>query len=351
MTDDSMGDYEVSDPEDSKTKSAMEEDKPEAMYIDPTQSKQFSSSGKPRPPRPPPPTSSAIKRAQERKRQQQSTSNTPATLKSTGKRLTQRHSNPAIHIMSATGRKPKAKSSQSHPPQLSFPDEGEQLYEELDIGKPSPATSILWRPPSAVRLSPSPGPPAPVEPTTAAPSLPPRSQKSASKTLQRQARGGNKTPAPSEFSRSRSIGDLNSPKETKQVISSSSNKDIGGAQESDEDNEDCVYEPVDTAVPLAPRRTKKNIKGTRTSTSPQRTHGNIYKSHPTSGGGVNSQHGRKSVQETSQSLKITRPEKGKKEEKSLPPKVSCITLEDEGGAEDYVDMDYHESEDKQGESM
>ena len=334
----------MSDPEDSRFQPDLEEDRPEDVYIDPTESKQFSSTGKPKPPRPPPPSTSAIKKAQQKKRQQQ----IAATLKppsTTGKRLTKQHSNPTTHTMS-TGRRNKARGTQnshSPSPRPKSPENGDQLYEDLDLGRPSPSTSILWRPPSvSPRVSPSPGP-TPAEPP--APSLPPRSTKPTSRTLRRQL-GGSKKVNSGGFTRSKSIGDLDSTDESKQVGSSNTGKEDSGA--TDEDDEDCVYEPVEIGAPLAPQRTKRHIKGTQI--SPHRTPGNVYKSHTRTNTTRNV--GKLGQQRLGKRPVVSPPKTpksdlGTKEERNL----SDLALQDEGGVEEYVDMDYRETwtEAKQGE--
>ena len=391
--------YEVSDPESNgdyvdpvMSNIDMEEDKPEEIYIDPTQSKQFSSTGVPRPPRPPPPSRSAIKRAQKKKAQSLAASATVLKNKRLSKQPTISGGQQSVSSTSQLRTNKTTPSvSSSHPkPQE---DIGEQVYEELDAVNSSIQSSILWRPPSTANTSQSslvtsratPEPVSAMEP--AAPSLPPRVQKTSTHTMHRN-RGDKKSSPPAEVKRSKSIGDLNTTtRKTRQVSPYLSSKEekssnnnntqtaasilyrreekSGKAKESESAEEGSFYEPMET-TPTAPRRTKKNVKGALI-TSPNRAPGNIYNPNsPQTGAKTRAVPRRtapvapplqkmkgdqsKSPQNIKKSLdKGKTTEKNGLSEKSGPGKLTSQNSQDEGGVEEYVDMDYRPDKDEKGE--
>ena len=385
LSDGSSGGYEVSDPnvdlekdnpEDmyidptlSKSDPTvnMEEDKPEDIYIDPTQSKQFSSSGKPRPPRPPPPSSRAVIKAKQKKAQ--SLASSAVALRS--RQLTkQRSCSAAPNTSTSQQQKSQSPLGSSHSTSTcSKPaeDADEILYEELDTWDSAPQASILWRPPSATNSSQSvvaPSRGAVVDPVGATPSLPPRAQKPA--TAHRVHRSndlGTKNSTPGKVERSISIGDLNTSRSSSRQASPciSSKQDNSGDLELDSADE---YEPLDDSVPVAPQRTRKKIKGT--TISPNRAPGNIYNPNAPQSGKRTSPVPRRPApvappglrkrgEQRNKSPQIIKSSVGSRKStggggKGTPGKQSCKNLQDEGGVEEYVDMDYKPAADGEGES-
>ena len=341
----------------------MEEDKPEDIYIDPTQSKQFSSTGKPRPPRPPPPSSSAVRKAQRRKAQTLATS--AVALRS--RQLTKQRSCSAAQNTSTSQQQksenPLGSSRSTSTYSKPAEDADEILYEELDIGNSAAQASILWRPPSATNSSQSVVAPSrgdPVGATTAPiPSLPPRAQKpTMAHRVHRSNDQGTKNSTPGKVEHSKSIGDLNTARSSRQVSPCvSSKQDNSDDLELDSADE---YEPLDESVPVAPQRTKKQIKGTVI--SPNRAPGNIYNPNsPQSGKRTPRRPApvapplRKRGEQRNKSPQTIKSSIGSRKStggggKGSPGKQSCQNLEDEGGVEEYVDMDYKSVADGEGES-
>ena len=335
----------------------MEEDKPEDIYIDPTQSKQFSSTGKPRPPRPPPPSSSAVRKAQRRKAQTLATS--AVALRS--RQLTKQRSCSAAQNTSTSQQQksenPLGSSRSTSTYSKPAEDADEILYEELDIGNSAAQASILWRPPSATNSSQSVVAPSRGDPTTAPiPSLPPRAQKpTTAHRVHRSNDQGTKNSTPGKVEHSKSIGDLNTARSSSPCVSSK--QDNSDDLELDSADE---YEPLDESVPVAPQRTKKQIKGTVI--SPNRAPGNIYNPNsPQSGKRTPRRPApvapplRKRGEQRNKSPQTIKSSIGSRKStggggKGSPGKQSCQNLEDEGGVEEYVDMDYKSVADGEGES-
>ena len=310
--------YEVPDPV----------DVPEEMYIDPTKSKQFSSSGKPKPPRPPPPSSSAIRKAQQRKanslasNKPKSTSTKPSSKWHT--------STPNIH---STARHDKGKVQSGIKMVI---DQQAMVYEELDAGDSSPIHSTLWRPPSQQITTKE-----PVPAERNAPALPPRTCGLAPSKHRRTKRGTTSSPV----TRSSTLT------KGERYIS---NKSESEENEPDNDN-DCVYELVDVTIPLAPSRKKKNVKVTRAQTTtetdkrytihshcagkpplPSRGTANFKsKSLPRNSLALATQRMNRTAEDSSSPKKQLR---DTREGKSLAEKVSEMKVDDEAGAEEYVEM-------------
>ena len=340
--DDDFSDYDNSGPLD------VSADKPEELYIDPAKSSQLSSSGKPKPPRPPPPTISAIRRAQQKKTQ---SLGVRKPVKSGGKALTKQQSNPITHRVnrkhsSATvSRQTTIHTTNSTPLPIEIPGD----YEELDCNDDTSGlpADTLWKPPPSL---PSPNSRrrflSETEITAPAPALPPKSDKpSATKSVQRMRREG-PSPVPSGFSRSTS-GNLHKVAETKVHTSTDT-----GRRDSDEQNDawddDSVYEPVDVSMPLAPQRTKKHIKGTRTTQDegrPSRRPPPLAPTQLSKSGTAprlsNSLRSRKPALRTSASLSSQ-----KTVTRSVPASgdmrkgkgTHLLSKKDEGGTEEYVEM-------------
>jgi hypothetical protein len=139
-------------------------------------------------------------------------------------------------------------------------------------------------------------------------------------------------------------------KQSANPVSGTSGEDQEAQKCEPEDEEGSVYEPIDVSVPFPPRRTKRHIKGTRTE-SPQR---NIYKRGPLTGtdavpqGGVPSSTRQSSRARTPSAAAKSIPGKGKRED-GVEGKLSTLNIEeDEGGVDEYVDMDYRA---EKGESV
>jgi hypothetical protein len=135
-------------------------------------------------------------------------------------------------------------------------------------------------------------------------------------------------------------------KQSANPVSGTSGEDQEAQKCEPEDEEGSVYEPIDVSVPFPPRRTKRHIKGTRTE-SPQR---NIYKRGPLTGtdavpqGGVPSSTRQSSRARTPSAAAKSIPGKGKRED-GVEGKLSTLNIEDEGGVDEYVDMDYRAEKD------
>lgn len=252
-------------------------DAPEEMYIDPTKSQQCSSTGKPKPPRPPPPSISAIRKAQQKRTI--NSANSKVLKSGNVKNLTKQRSNPhktnVLHHGKSIDRSNEAKyQPDNHEEDCQVMD-----YEELDFPHvSSPVHSTLWRPPQLTvnnRRN---------EPSTAgsnAPALPSRTRDSTTPT-KTQHRKKNASPIPSGFSSSGNIHSVTHEHKNDEIVDSG--KSEPELTEPDYDD-DCVYEPVDTSIPLIPQRTKKRIRGTRTQTGNNRyimhnTPTNIHPSKP-----------------------------------------------------------------------
>ena len=254
------------------------------LYIDPTQSQQLLLSGKPKPPRPPPPSKSAIRKAQQRKSITMATSR-PAvktsnkSSKYTPTVRTSRHHKNAVPSSSLplTSSVSKSDSQQQSIYEVMDADDFARRpadYEDLDAGD-----SFSSDPPSHP-------PPLPAanqsrkfssEPQTGtAPTLPPRAPTNS--TRQRPPKNKSR-PIPSGFTRTTPGADLHSSDEMKH----SSNPEMSEREvQSLKYDEDAVYEPVDTSMPLLPHRRKKNIRGTQITahTNKTKTLANI---HPVKG--------------------------------------------------------------------
>ena len=354
----------------------MEEDRPEDLYIDPTLSTEFYLMGKPRPPRPPPPSSSAIKKAQWRKAKNLATST--ATLKN--KQLTKQRScsdtRKTSTIQQHRSKSPLISSRLTTACSRSQEDIDEQLYEEVDIESSLPQAPILWRPPSALNASQSVVAPGRGTVDTAGaktvqpiPSLPPRAEKptTARKTHRPNDQGAKKT-SPGEVTRGKSIGDLHTPRIIRQVSPAIPIKeDILDDLELDSADE---YEPLeDTPLPVAPQRTKKNIKGTL-KTSPNRAPGNIYNQNSPQNSpqsGTRKKYEPRRTAPVAPAVQKNREEEQRNKSPQMgvktPPAIGRRkstgqgksgrgnnqsgqqNLKDEGGVEDYVDMDYRSAKD------
>ena len=247
------------------------------LYIDPTQSQQVLLSGKPKPPRPPPPSKSAIRKAQQRK------ANTMTggrhAVKSSSKSA---KSNSRTSAVGTGGRHKNSLPSSSLPLASSVstaqqPCEYEVLdadgfahqhfdYEDLDAGSCfSPAPPISNPPPlpadnQSRRFSSEPH----MEP---APALPPRAPAKNTRHAQRPKKTDSK-PIPSGFTRSTSGMDLHSSYEKKH---SSDPEKTEREVQTHEYEEDSVYEPVDASLPVLPQRTKRHIKGVQITSCTDKT--------------------------------------------------------------------------------
>lgn len=368
----SDNDYVISDLEErDPSPPNMADDKPEEVYIDPTASKEFSSTGKPRPPRPPPPSISAIKKVQRRK----AAAAVSTVLKT--KQLTKRHSSPSTLRAPPTGRrnvkkntlKPYTSTTSLRPqrphtsttlfpsplkPIISLEEENEdQLYEELDLGRSS-GPSILWKPPTSENSTPT-----VIVPVTtgtsslmaAGPSLPARKQKPAQTSTTDES---SKTSKSSEHHLS-----TKSPRQSRQI--SPAQEDDNDSLELKSEDESETYELVDNSAPLAPRRMKRNIKGTNT--SPRRGTDNIYnkdpkpkckstrstppprRSPPAPPSPCNTKLDEKgTVNGTPKMEKSIIGNEKASDVNSLPVKLSNLSMKDIGGVEEYVDMDYNKAD-------
>ena len=354
--------------------SELTRDTADQLYIDPLQSQQLPSSGKPKPARPPPPSSSAIRKAQQRR------ARTPTSrpLKSS-KSLTYHHSN--LHSTMSTGlRKSNASNtpfstslspsrsvlaSKTAPQQDHYEvvdaEPRYPVYEELDDST-SPV-HLSYPPPLHIssqgrRLS-------SISDTGTAPALPPRALKSGSK-MQHRTKPTTK-PIPSGFTQTHSGVDLPSIIETRHT--STPSKEWNDWEKEPEIDEDSVYEPVDASMPLPPQRTRKNIRGTRTTTSVSHNH-NIHPkknlSQKEDVGSVKSTPTPRKVlcshsqQVNKLALTVTTPHSRLKTSRSIPggaeedfaAKLSRLSMqEDVRDVEGYVDMQCRIGWEEEGEKI
>ena len=338
-------------------------DKPEELYIDPTLP--LSSSGKPKPPRPPLPSASAIRKVRQR-RAQSLAANRKHQI-SGSKSLTKKHSFPNSRTMN-TGRFKTPTLPSSLPSTATVPRQQQcSVYEELDTDdSPITESSIApWHPPPLPASNKSRKFSSETKaPTETAPALPPRTRETSSVKTRQRVKSAHSKPIPSEFSCSTSGGDLHSRAEMKKTV----DREV----QEPELEEDSVYEPVDISIPLPPHRTRRHIRGTHTCTKKNDNHHQMIHPKPATASLRRELHA-KSIRDPvpRQSVPINPPqldtlalnvtmttfspqlkaakstpfsseaEKGKEKE-DLKEKLSRMTLNDEGGTEEYMDMQWKE---------
>ena len=347
--------YEISDI------ASTSEDLPEQLYIDPLQSLQMSPE-KSKPPRPPLPSSTAIRKAQQRKAKTLAAASKQSRTKSTNKHsnlhskvttdrrsdlrsksTADRHSN--LHSKATTDHRKKQISNP--PPSSSLPasNAAEHIpndYEELDIDDPYSPPCQSYPPPVVISNT---GQIIPSESNFGdIPALPPRSSTPGSKRTHHVIKHTTSKPIPSGFT-------LNSDTDTVDYRKSNEQEREGNKPEWDDDS---IYEPVDTSLPVTPKRTKCNIRGTRTSSPVNPTKPNTtvnqkggVRSSPLSQRKTTQQNSKQALVATS-SVSQSKPSRSfLKPSRSLPAmkkdlvtKVSELNVkEDVPGTEEYVEME------------
>ena len=348
--------------------SELTTDTTEPLYIDPLQSQQLPSSGKSKPARPPPPSSSAIRKAQQRRagtlasrplkssksptfhhfdlhstmnsgHGKSSTSNTPfSTSLSPSRSVLASKTAPYYEVVDAEPQHsvyelddPTSPVPPSYPPSLHISNQYRKLSSESDTGT--------------------------------APALPPRAPNSGFKKMQHRTT----KPIPSGFTQTHSGVDLPSTRHTS-TPSGEWNNNWKREEKEPEIDEDSVYEPVDASMPLPPQRTKKNIRGTRTTTSVSHNH-NIHPkknlSQKEDVGSVKSTPTPRKVlcshsqQVNKLALTVTTPQSRLKTSRSIPggaeedfaAKLSRLSMQDVRDVEGYVDMQYRIGWEEEGEKI
>ena len=335
-------------------------DTAEHLYITPMLPQQLPSSGKSKPARPPPPSTSAVLRAQQKR-----ASPLASRHQTIGKSSSiHQHSRPKF--TTNTGRTQTHISTTSTPLSTSVPTTSvlasatttsHPNYEELDIDSPFP---------------PSYPPPLPVSRqgrqvsqalhTGPAPPLPPRVPNSDLKRNRCKAKHTVSVPIPSGFTEAPDI-ELHEMDELESVSAPSTLRKEPGKMEPEwDEGDDCVYEPIDTSIPLPPQRRKKKIRGTRTlsrkdqrlTNTSQRTNsretlakGSLTDPVPRRSLPSSSQQASKLALTTAapfspqMQLKTSMSRSVSSDDRVLAAKVSGLTTqEDVGGVDDYVDMQY-----------
>lgn len=319
-------------------------DEPEQLYIDPLQSLQMSPE-KTKPPRPPLPSSTAIRKAQQRKAKTLAAaskqSRTQLTKKHSNKTTTYRPSN--LHSKATTDHH---KKQISNPPPSSPSSAAAHIpndYEELDIDDPYSPPDQSYPPPVVITNT---GQIICSESNLGdLPPLPPRSSTSGSRGTHHVIKHTTSKPIPSGFT-------LNSNMDT--VDSRRSNEQEQEGNNPERYDDDSIYEPIDTSLPVTPKRTKWNVRGTRTSSpvDPTKPNKNVYqkegvRSSPIAQRKTTQQISKQalvaisSVSQPKSSRSLLKPSRSfPATEKDLVTKVSELNVkEDVPCTEEYVEME------------